>query len=153
MKQLFTLFSILTLFFFTISCGNNQPSDEEVIDEVLAPFSDDANSEVTAADTSSTGVYQEEVDESEGNSLQDALQANKQEILEEGGLSFCDCIKKQKTLTDLMLETEDDAVLEKAMAELEGLKMGDCKMLFAIQQNTIEEKQAHERKVKQCLKK
>ena len=152
MKKLFLLFSVFTIVFFTISCGN-EPSEEEIIEDVLNPFTDDANAEVTAADTSSTGVYQEEVDETKETSLQDALKGNKEEIIEEGGLSFCDCVKQQKELTDLMMETEDDAVLEKAMTDLEALKTGDCKILFSTQQNTIEEKQAHERKVKRCLKK
>ena len=154
MRTLLSILALSIIILHASSCKNDQPSEEEVIEEVLAPFTDDANTEFTAADTSSTGVYQEEVNESEEVSLQDALKANsKEEVVEEGGMSFCDCVKKQKELTDLMMETEDDAVFDQAMANLEGLKIGDCKILFATQQNTIEEKQAHERKVKRCLKK
>jgi len=154
MKNFFIVLNLFTIILYTTSCESNHPSEEEVIEGVLEPFTDDANAEVTAADTSSTGVYQEEVIENEEVSLQDALKANsKEEVVEENGMSFCDCVKKQKELSDLMMETEDDAVFKQAITDLEELKTGDCKILFATQQNTIEEKQAHERKVKRCLKK
>lgn len=152
MKKLLSFLSIFTIIFFTISCENNEQHQEEVIENVLEPFSGNPNNEKTAADTSSSGVYQEEVNEIEEASLQDALKNNTKEIVKESGMSFCDCVKKQKKITDLMMETEDDDVLKKAMADLENLKSNDCKILFATQQNTIEEKEAHERKVKQCLK-
>ena len=152
MKKLLTILSLFSFLLFITACENHKPTEEEIIDEVLAPFSDDANAETTAADTSSTGVYQKEVNESEETSLQDAMKSATQEVIDEGGMSFCDCVKKQKKLSDLMLETEDDTIFDKTMDELETLKKEDCKILFATQQNTIEEKQAHERKVKKCLR-
>jgi len=155
MKKLLLLASIFTFILFISSCGNDEATQEEAdeaIEEVLESFTDDANAEVTAADTSSTGVYQEEVDDNEETSLQDAMKnQNKTEIVEEGALSFCDCVKKNKELNDLMMESEDDAVLDKVMKDLEDLRTGECKILFEGKQNTIEEKQAHERKVKRCL--
>ena len=150
MKKLLALLSIFCFLIYATSCGGDDPTDE-MIDEV-EEFVDDGNAEITAADTSSTGVYQEEVSD-EGNSLQDALAGDKEPEVEEGGLSFCDCVKKQKEISDLMLETEDDAVFDKAMADLESMKAGDYKILFAGNQNTIDEKRAHERKVKRCLSK
>src|SRR5690606_7782821 len=113
---------------------------------------DDPNAEFTAADTSSTGVYQEEVDDSKEMTLQEAMKANNaQPKVEEGGMSFCDCVKKQKQLEKTMLETEDDAAFDKAMEEMEKMKTGECKILFEGNQSTLEAKQAHEKKVKACL--
>ncbi len=150
MKIFLTLLSIFTftLFLFITSCGGDGPTDEMIEAE---EFVDDVNAEETAADTSATGVYQEEVDENEETSLQNALAGEKEPVVEEGGMSFCDCVKKNKELSDLMLETEDDAVFDKAMADLEAMKTDECKILFAGKQNTIDEKKAHERKVKRCL--
>lgn len=135
-----------------VSC-NSDPSYTEVLEDSTAVetiFIDDANAEVTAADTSSTGVYQEEVNED--LTLQESLRANAQsEAVEEGGMSFCDCVKKQKQLEKTMLETEDDAEFDKAMEELGNMKTGECKILFEGNQSTIDGKRAHERKVKNCL--
>ncbi len=69
----------------------------------------------------------------------------------ERGMSFCDCVKKQKELEKTMLETEDDDVFDKAMEELEAMKTGECKILFEGNQSTVEGKKAHEQKVKRCL--
>ena len=60
------IFLALTL--ILSACGNNEDENtptnttEEVSEQ---PYIDDANAEDTAADTSSTGVYQEEVIEEE----------------------------------------------------------------------------------------
>ena len=143
---------LLTAFTVFMACSNEtETTDEEiVVEEQTAPVMD-ANSEFTAADTSSTGVYQEEVTESP-SSLKEAMQSSQnQPVVEEGGLSFCDCVKKQKKLNELIMETEDDAEMEKAMTELETMKTGECKVLFSVNQNTVEEKEAHARRVKKCL--
>ena len=143
MKQTFLLLSVLIMLIYLVGCNNTE------VEEVLQY---DANEEITAADTSSTGVYQEVVEETEETTLQDAMKADAiTEEVSENGMSFCDCVKKQKELSDLMLDTEDDDVFDKAMKDLEAMKDGDCKILFASKQNTIEGKLAHERKVKKCL--
>lgn len=133
------------------SCGGEEPTDE-VIDGV-EEFVDDANSEITAADTSSTGVYQEEVSE-EPQSLQEALAGDKEPEVDEDAMSFCDCVKENKRLDGIMMGDEtSDADFDKAMADKDVLKNGDCKILFEGDQSTIEGKRAHERKVKRCLSK
>ncbi|KJS06443.1 MAG: hypothetical protein VR77_05460 [Flavobacteriales bacterium BRH_c54] len=146
---------LLTAFTVFMACSNETETTEEemVVEEEQTATEPvmNANTETTAADTSSTGVYQEEVTESPG-SLKEAMQSsNNQPVVEEGGLSFCDCVKKQKELNELIMETEDDAEMEKAMTELETMKTGECKVLFSAKQNTIEEKEAHARRVKKCL--
>lgn len=137
---------------FTVySCASDSTVEAELTDS-SAVVVDDPNAEFTAADTSSTGVYQEEVDDSKEMTLQEAMKANNaQPKVEEGGLSFCDCVKKQKQLEKTMLETEDDAAFDKAMEEMEKMKTGECKILFEGNQSTLEAKQAHEKKVKACL--
>lgn len=136
---------------FTVySCASDSTVEAELTDSSAVEV-DDPNAEFTAADTSSTGVYQEEVDDSKEMTLQEAMKANNaQPKVEEGGLSFCDCVKKQKQLEKTMLETEDDAAFDKAMEEMEKMKTGECKILFEGNQSTLEAKQAHEKKVKAC---
>lgn len=150
MKKLVALLSIFTFVLFLTSCGGEEPI-EEVIEEVVI---DDPNAEITAADTSSTGVYQEEVSE-EPQSLQEAMQgSNTEPEVEEGGMSFCDCVKKNKELQDIMMgENTSDEDFDKAMADLEAMKTDECKIMFAGKQNTMDEKKAHERKVRRCLNK
>ncbi len=153
MKKLLTFLSISTFIFFMTSCGSDEPIEEEITEEVVEEtFVDDANAEETAADTSSTGVYQEEVVEGE-TSLQDALKGDGEAEIEEGGITLCDCVKKNKELTDkMMADGTSDEEFDKAMEDLEAMKTGDCKIMFPNQSN-IDEKKAHERKVKRCLSK
>jgi hypothetical protein len=150
MKKLLTFLSILTFIFFMASCGGEEPTDEMI--DGVEEFIDDSNAEETAADTSSTGVYQEEVTDEE-TSLQNAMADDSELEAEEGGRSFCDCVKRNKELTDIMMgDNTSDADFDKAMEELEAMKTNDCKIMFPDQSN-IEEKKAHERKVKRCLSK
>lgn len=153
MNKLLLIAGVLTLSSLLTSCGNDDIKDgntpEEVVEET---FVDNANAEFTAADTSSTGVYQEEVEETKETSLQNALKNEHQsEVIKESGMSFCDCVKKNKKINDLIMESDDDVVLDQAMADLEEMRTGECKILFEGKQNNIEEKQAHERRVKKCL--
>jgi hypothetical protein len=152
MKKALSLLSIFTLLLFITSCGGEEPTLDEITEDLVEEVAiDDVNTEETAADTSSTGVYQEEVVEEEV-SLQDAMKANAAPEVEEGGMSFCDCVKKNKKLTDKMMSDDaTDAEFDDAMAELEKMKSGECKIMFPDQSN-IDEKQAHQSKVNRCLK-
>jgi len=143
---------LLVIAIVTFSCSSDSNLDNELNIDSNAVQIDDPNAEFTAADTSSTGVYQEEVDESKEMTLQEAMKANNASPkVEEGGMSFCDCVKKLKKLEKTMLETEDDAEFDKTMAEMDKMKTGECKILFEGNQSTLEAKQAHEKKVKRCL--
>jgi hypothetical protein len=153
MKKLLFFLSIFTFILFITSCGGEEPTINEITEEVTETVAnDDANSEETAADTSSTGVYQEEVIEEEEVSLQDAIKADATPEVEEGAMSFCDCVKKNKELTDKMMSDDaTDAEFDEAMEKLNKMKTGDCSIMFPNQSN-IEEKQAHQNKVNRCLK-
>jgi hypothetical protein len=152
MKKLAALLSLFTFILFLSACGGDEPTDEQIEEVVEETVVDDPNAEETAADTSSTGVYQEEVSD-EPESLQEAMQGSDNEMeAVEGGRSFCDCVKRNKELQDIMMgENTSDEDFDKAMAELEEMKKNDCKIMFPDQSN-IEEKKAHERKVKNCLR-
>lgn len=142
----FSMIACLILF----SCGGDEPTEDEINGEDTENFVDDPNSEETAADTSSTGVYQEEVSE-EPQSLQEAMASENETEVEEGGMSFCDCVKKNKELEKIMMaDGTSDADFDKAMEEMEAMKSGECKILFPDQSN-IEEVKAHKRKVAKCL--
>jgi hypothetical protein len=136
---------------FTVySCASDSTIEAELTDS-SAVVVDDPNAEFTAADTSSTGVYQEEVDDSKEMTLEETMKANNaQPKVEEGGMSFCDCVKKQRKLEKLVLESEDEAESDKALEELTAMKTGECKILFEGNQSTLDAKQAHEKKVKAC---
>ena len=143
---------LLVIAIVTFSCSSDSNLDNELNIDSNAVQIDDPNAEFTAADTNSTGVYQEEVDESKEMTLQEAMKANNAgPKVEEGGMSFCDCVKKLKKLEKTMLETEDDEEFDKTMAEMDKMKTGECKILFEGNQSTLEAKQAHEKKVKRCL--
>lgn len=152
MKKLAALLSIFIFIFFLSSCGGDEPTDEQIEDALEEVTVDDPNAEITAADTASSGVYQEEVEEGP-ESLQDAMQGSDNEMeAVEGGRSFCDCVKRNKELQDIMMgDNTSDEDFDNAMAELEEMKTNDCKIMFPDQSN-IEEKKAHERKVRNCLR-
>lgn len=141
---------VCILAFTVYSCASDTTVEAELTDSTAVVI-DDPNAEFTAADTSSTGVYQEEVDDSKEMTLQEAMKANNAEPkVEEGGMSFCDCVKKQQKLEKIVLESEDEAESDKALEELNAMKTGECKILFEGNQSTLEAKQAHEKKVKAC---
>jgi hypothetical protein len=149
MKNILQLFALAFLTLFIASCSNEEvdTTENELIEET---FIDNVNAEETAADTSSTGVYQEEVAEEETN-LQDAMKASTAPVIKPEGMSFCDCIKKNKKLSDTMMADEtSDVDFDKAMEELEKMKTGDCKIMFP-QQNNTEEQEIHRQKVNNCL--
>ncbi|OFY96234.1 MAG: hypothetical protein A3K10_12510 [Bacteroidetes bacterium RIFCSPLOWO2_12_FULL_31_6] len=143
--------SFVCLIAFTVySCASDTDIDAELTDSTTV-LAEDPNAEFTAADTSSTGVYQEEVDDTKEMTLQEAMKSNNtQPKVEEGGMSFCDCVKKQRKLEKLVMESEDEAESDKALEELTAMKTGECKILFEGNQSTLEAKQAHEKKVKAC---
>jgi hypothetical protein len=154
MNKLLTFLSILTISFLITSCGGEEPIKEEIIensDEAVAI--EDSPTEMTAAEKSSTATFQEEMveEEDEEVSLKESMRTNATPEIEESKLSFCDCVKKNKELTDKMMSDDTtDKEFDSAMEELEAMKTGDCKIMFPAQ-NNIEEKQAHAIKVKRCL--
>ena len=151
MEKTFLFLSIFISLLVLNACENKGDSLKKTESkEIEKVFIDDVNAEITAADTSSSGVYQEETLEGEIN-LKEAVTANSKKTLQEEVISFCDCVKKNKKLTDIMMADEtNDADFDKAMKELENMKTGECKIMFP-NQNNIEEQQEHLQRVKNCL--
>ncbi len=66
-------------------------------------------------------------------------------------VTFCDCIKKQKALDDRLMETEDDAEMDKIMAEMDELTEGECKNLMADNSTSPEDRKNRKVKIQGCL--
>jgi hypothetical protein len=66
-------------------------------------------------------------------------------------VTFCDCIKKQKTLDDRLMETEDDVEMDKIMAEMDELIEGECKNLMADNSTSPEDREERKLKIQGCL--
>lgn len=139
MRYLVVLFILVSYMMVLSSCENDENNQTQNIEntpvenneeEIIEQFSDSLEEDIVAEEMEETAV---------------------EEIKEDAGLSFCDCVKKQKELENVMLETEDDDEFDAAMEEMENMKSGACKILFEGNQSTIEAKQAHEAKVNDCL--
>ena len=152
MIQILKLISLSLFILFITSCANEAPSKVEVIENTIEQATKaEMNTEETSEDSADIEVVQE-VDQEENTSLQEAIKAqHTKPKTEERKLSFCDCVKKNKALTDKMMSDDtSDEEFDAAMEALEEMKTGDCKIMFP-EQGNIEEKEAHERKVKKCL--
>ena len=152
MKYLNSILIILSLTLILSACNSSEENITlpENTAEKVEPQPDDVVAKETAADTSSTGVYQEKEDE---ENLQEAINADSETIIESEGMSFCDCVKKNKSFSDIMMADEtSDADFDKAMEELKNMKTGPCKIMFP-QQNNIDEQEIHRQKVEACLNK
>lgn len=64
---------------------------------------------------------------------------------------FCDCIVKNDSIEKALMATNDDAVADKIFARSEVVDQ-HCKEILTTQNTTPDERAAHERKVKRCLK-
>lgn len=137
MRNLLLIMTATVLF----SCGGGESTTTEENKQ------DTAKVEETTVDTSNTIVEETTVTEvaAEGKSIE--------EVEKSGGLSFCDCVKKQKEIDDKMIITDDDAGIEALLAESEKLRNGECAVLKAGPQMTAAEKKAREAKVNACLNK
>lgn len=146
-KHLFPL-TIITFLFFSCSPESSTEEETEVKDTVSTEMPDvnEANDFIT--DSTEVKVYQEEVDENQ--SLEEALKSSKTEPQEEGGMSFCDCVKKNKELEQRLMEEEDDTEIDKIMSEMEAMKTGPCKIMFP-NQTSKADLEEHQRKVRRCL--
>ena len=140
MIQILKLTSLCLFFLFITSCNNESPSKEEVIENTIEKDTlIDSNTTETSNDPIENEVVQEIVSE-ENSSLKEAIEAHAKPLAEERKLSFCDCVKKNKALTDKMMSDDaSDEEFDAAMEALEKMKTGDCKIMFP-EQNNMDEK-------------
>ena len=79
------------------------------------------------------------------------VKTEKEELKVLSKVTFCDCIKKQKVLDDKLMETEDDAEMDKIMAEMDALSEGECKNLMADKSTSPEDRENRKAKIQACL--
>jgi PBP1b-binding outer membrane lipoprotein LpoB len=71
---------------------------------------------------------------------------------DKGGLSFCDCVKKQEDLNAQLDATEDDDEVERLFTAMEALTKGECKVLMMGGQTSPEQRKARQRQIDKCKK-
>ncbi len=73
-----------------------------------------------------------------------------EKIVEETGMSFCDCVKKQKEIQKRIDESEDDEELMQLMQEMNNLRNGDCKVLFIQDQTSVDQIEERKKRIAAC---
>ncbi|MBL4651681.1 MAG: hypothetical protein JKY53_02295 [Flavobacteriales bacterium] len=149
---------IISLFFATllfIGCSETPKSStvrtaEELDKDIKTMLNEAEAAEIEIQNSDSENVKEEEPEEI----LTDKELEAKTEEVELKVLSkvtFCDCIKKQKVLDNQLMETEDDAEMDKIMAEMDALSEGECKNLMADKSTSPEDREARKAKIQGCL--
>lgn len=139
MKRVFGLLLITAVIFACNNDNTGTSGQEEDTSVVMqsAPLSD------------STPVPDEVAIQQE--LAEEHMKENATNITYSSGLTFCDCVKKQKALNDKLMEAEEDSEIKKLQEEMKALMNGECKEFLATNQTTKEDQEAHQRKVKKCL--
>ena len=133
----------LTLF----SCTNNSDNHSEIENEV----SIDTMITVSTPDTITSDLDSNTIESYET----DVLVETKAKIEKEYGeqWDFCDCIFKTDSIQNAIEKVGDisDKEFDKIMSRFEEIDQ-HCKTIIASPNTTPEQRKAHERKVKKCLK-
>ena len=149
MKPLFQ-FALILLFTTLFSCGNNheeQKNDSsadsttvetahESVDTLQESIADTSAAEEDTVGTEGIAVEEEEITE--------------EKVVEETGMSFCDCVKTQKEIQKKIDESEDDEELMQLMQEMNNLRNGDCKVLFIQDQTSVDQVEERKRRIAAC---
>lgn len=136
MKKLL-LSATVALFLFSCGGGEKKKEAEKKTDSI--------------ADTTTTVVPEDTISAQE-KATKDLGSTSVEELEKSGtGLSFCDCVKKQKELDDQLIVEEDDAVIAELLKKSEDLRNGECIILKVGNQLTASQKKDRENKVKKCL--
>ena len=64
---------------------------------------------------------------------------------------FCDCVVKNDSINKVLEKAGDDADYDAILARMEVIDM-HCKTMLTTPNTTPEEREAHERKVRKCIK-
>lgn len=136
-------FSICLILF---SCTSEVSSESELVEENIDSVAENFKIESLTSDLDSTTVesYEEEV-----------LIGAKEKIEKTFGKQwdFCDCIHKTDSIQNAIENAGDisDEEFDGLMSRFEEIDQ-HCKALVSSPNTTPEERKAHERKVKKCLK-
>lgn len=135
-----------------VSCSespkdSNVQTNEELDTEIKEKLNEAEKAESDLnVDTSFVEAQEEELTDKELE-----VETEEAELKELSKVTFCDCVKKQKALDDRLMETEDDAEIDKIMAEMDELSAGECKNLLANNASSPEEREERKAKVEACL--
>ena len=139
------LLMIMVVFFWSCSSDNDagkvittEAADSAVVEQPVEQLME--TEEAVAADTSG---------QMESGGEEEA--APKEELKQLPQVTFCDCIKKQKALDDRLMETEDDAEINKIMADMDELSAGPCKNLLADKSTSPDAREERKAKIAKCL--
>ena len=136
MKKLL-LTTTITFILFSCGGGEKKKEAEKKTDSI--------------ADTTTTLVPEDTIS-AEVKATEDLGSTSVEELEKSGeGLSFCDCVKKQKELDDQLAAAEDDKLIEELLQKSEDLRNGECIILKVGSQQTASKKNDREKKVKKCL--
>lgn len=125
---------------FLVSCGGN--SDEKKSDS-----KDEKDTTENETKDSNAIEIEEAIENPDETSIEEFEKA-------EGGMSFCDCVKKVQELDDKMMADETtEEEMEAIMAEKEKLVDGECKVIKMGGQDSPEDRAERQRKAKACLTK
>jgi hypothetical protein len=64
---------------------------------------------------------------------------------------FCDCVVKNDSVNTAIMDTDDDAMIDLILVRMEIIDQ-HCKEMLTTPNKTPEEREKHERKVKNCLR-
>ncbi len=149
MKTLIKALFIVLLFNF-FACGGNDSGEQvpETSDSTAAEtpvttteHTDPVPDTTETANTDTTGT--------EGIATEPE-EITEEKIVEETGMSFCDCVKKQKEIQKRIDESEDDEELMQLMQEMNNLRNGDCKVLFIQDQTSVDQIEERKKRIAAC---
>ena len=135
---------------FIVACGGNETTEEGNKNTDSTTVNTEENvttAEETPADTSM--INAEDTVGTEGIAT-DEEEITEEKVVEETGMSFCDCVKKQKEIQKKIDESEDDEELMQLMQEMNDLRNGDCKVLFIQDQTSVDQVEERKKRIAAC---
>lgn len=143
MRTFIYLFLSASIFTFSGCNGSNDGTEGEndslKIDTTLGIDTTDLNA-IDTVGVDSAGYIDEEA------ALASTIEKKYGEQWE-----FCDCVVKNDSVNEAIMNTDDDAKLDKILARMDVIDQ-HCKEMLTTPNTTPEERDRHERKVKKCLR-
>jgi hypothetical protein len=139
MKKPIILGLILLSNLFVACCGSGH-NKEESHDEHLDTSAVDTSLVDTTVYTDDSGYVDEELE------TENLIEATYGEQWD-----FCDCVVKNDSINKVLENAGDDADYDAILERMDEIDM-HCKTMLTTPNTTPEERDAHERKVRKCLK-
>lgn len=139
MKKFLILGVIVISNLFVACCGSGK-EEEETTDHHTEEVIVDTNLVDTTLFIDDSGYVDEEA---ETENLIEAIYGEQWD--------FCDCVVKNDSINRVLEEAGDDADYDAILARMDEID-SHCKTMLTTPNTTPEERDAHERKVRKCLK-